>query len=418
MSVARLFLFTGPAVAAVIALVLAIIWLNGRERRYVLFFALAFFAYVLAALSQMLWFPPDPGHNALVSAALYTFAVLCMAEGLLARFRREGSGSVLVAAGVLVVVLMYYFYYVDNSLAARIYTQNFGYGAMFLMAAAQGFKAAHRRWIDRLLLWLFVLIGVHFFLRTALTISTSEQLVEIERVIREGRDPAELRALVYRSPFWPVLNFSLLVIGILVALALFGAIAMDLVEDVKREGRIDVLTGLANRRGFEAEAAALCDDPSSHPLSLVYCDIDRFKHINDTYGHAAGDQVLAAFGDMVAGEVGPKDVAARPGGEEFVILLTRTNRAGATLIAERLRSELELTRFAALPPHAAVTASFGVAERRPAESLHALMARADALVYAAKDAGRNRLCVEEAAEEALAGPAGPDRESAAGGDGA
>lgn len=400
MSVARLFLFTGPAVSIVIGLVLAIVWLNGRERRYVLFFAVAFFAYALAALSQMLWLPPDPGSNAMVSTAIYTFAVLCMSEGLLARLGREESGSSLVAAGIGIMVLMYYFYYVDRSLAGRIYTQNFGYGAMFLMAAVQGLKAGSKRWIDRLLLLLFALIGVHFFLRTILTISTAEHLEEIDRVLREGPDPARLRALVYGSPFWPVLNFSLLVSGILVALTLFGAVAMDLVEGVKREGRIDVLTGLANRRGFEVEASALWDDPSSYPLSLIFCDIDRFKHINDTYGHAAGDQVLAAFGDVIAGEVGPKDVAARPGGEEFVILLACTNCAGAVLIAERLRSELEFTRYAALPAHATVTASFGVAERRVGESLHGLMARADALVYAAKNAGRNRLHVEEPPDEA------------------
>ncbi|MFG1248758.1 hypothetical protein [Xanthobacter flavus] len=140
MSVARLFLFTGPAVAVVIGLVLAIIWLNGRERRYVAFFALAFFAYALAALSQMLWLPPDPGSNAMVSATIYTFAVLCMSEGLLARLGRAESGSSFVAVGVGIVVLVYYFYYVDESLAGRIYTQNFGYGAMFLIAGGSASK--------------------------------------------------------------------------------------------------------------------------------------------------------------------------------------------------------------------------------------------------------------------------------------
>lgn len=406
MSVARLFLFTGPAVSVVIGLVLTIVWLTGRERRYVLFFACAFFAYALAALSQMLWLPPDPGSNAMVSTAIYTFAVLCMSEGLLARSGREESGSSLVAVGISIVVFIYYFYYVDGSLAGRIYSQNFGYGAMFLMAAMQSLKAGSKRWIDRVLLSLFILIGVHFFLRTILTMSSSEHLDEIERMLREGPDPAKLRALAYSSPFWPVLNFSLLVSGILMALALFGAVALDLVDDVKREGRIDVLTGLANRRGFEIEASTLWDDPSSYPLSLIFCDIDHFKQINDTYGHAVGDQVLAAFGDVIAGEIEPKDVAARPGGEEFVILLARTNRAGAALVAERLRSGLEFTHFTPLPSHATVTASFGVAERRAGESLHGLLARADALVYAANNAGRNRLYVETPEEAVSARPSG------------
>lgn len=74
-----------------------------------------------------------------------------------------------------------------------------------------------------------------------------------------------------------------------------------------------MLTGLANRRGFEVAASALWDDPRAYPLSLIYCDIDRFKTINDTYGHAVGDRVLAAFGDVIASEIELKDVAARPG---------------------------------------------------------------------------------------------------------
>lgn len=93
-----------------------------------------------------------------------------------------------------------------------------------------------------------------------------------------------------------------------------------------------------------------------------------------------------------------------------MILLARTNCAGAVLVAERLRLELELTRFSALPAHATVTASFGVAERRGGESLHDLMARADALVYGAKNAGRNRLHVEQPLD--AVGRAGADGDEA------
>lgn len=399
MSDGRLYLFAGPAVALIVAAIFLLVWMQDRERRYVLYFASAFCAYSLAALVQILGIPSDGGQNAMVSAIIYTFAILTLVEGVLVRFGKNGSGPLLLFLAVAIVALVYYFFYFDRNLVARIYVQNFGYGLMFVLASLQIWPRQPRRRIDHVLFWVFLLFGLHFFLRTILTMSMSGELFELDRMRQEGADSAALIALFKRSPFWQVLNFSLLVSAFLVALALLASIAVDAIEELKREGRIDPLTGLCNRRGFTERAEEMLADPAAFPVTIVYCDIDRFKEINDTFGHAAGDRVIATFGAIIAREVPAEDVAARLGGEEFAVLMARTNRVGAARWTERVRSELEFGRLTVLPPHATVTASFGIAERRAGEDLDSLTARADDLVYVAKQAGRNRVRMDRALDE-------------------
>lgn len=395
MSEGRLYLLAGPAISLIVACVFLLVWLNHREQRYVPFFAVAFCAYALAALSQLFHVPAGVELNAMVSGLIYTFGIFCLVQGVMARFGRVGSAPVLATLSVLILGLLYYFMYVDRNLVARIYVQNFGYGLMFLFAAMQILGASRRRTVDRILFWVFLLFGLHFFARTVLTMSISPELFVLDRMGVEGADRNAMILVFRRSPFWQVLNFSLLVSGLLVALALLGTIAVDAMDELKRQGRVDPLTGLANRRGFDDLALELIADKKSHPLSLVYFDIDRFKGINDSFGHATGDLVLAAVGGLVARAVTPRDVAARRGGEEFVVLLARTGARSAFRFAERVRAELRRTSFAMLPPGAVVTASFGVAERRPGEDLADLLHRADQLVYAAKHAGRDLVLTDD-----------------------
>ncbi|MFG1378359.1 diguanylate cyclase [Xanthobacter autotrophicus] len=397
MSEGRLYLLAGPAISLIVACVFLLVWRHHRERRHVLLFAVAFCAYSFAALSQLLHVPADIGLNAMVSGLIYTFGIFCLVAGVMARFGKKGAAPVLAAVAALILGLLYYFMYVDRNLVARIYVQNFGYGFMFLFAAVQIFGASGRRTVDRILFWVFLLFGLHFFGRTMLTMAISPELFVLDRMRAEGADGNALVLLFARSAFWQLLNFSLLVSGLLVALALLGAIAADAMDELKRQGSIDPLTGLANRRGFDERARELMAGRESHPLSLVYFDIDRFKVINDTFGHATGDMVLASVGGLVARAVTPRDVAARRGGEEFVVLLARTGARSAFRFAERVRAELRRTPFAMLPPGAIVTASFGIAERRPGEDLADLLHRADQLVYAAKHAGRDRILADDAA---------------------
>ncbi len=160
----------------------------------------------------------------------------------------------------------------------------------------------------------------------------------------------------------------------------------------------DSLTGLPNRRHLgEALARDLARaDRSGAPLAVVMCDVDHFKKFNDTWGHQTGDLVLAQVGAVLKKSVRTGDVPARYGGEEFMAILPGADIEGARVVAERIRAALERTEVAGPKGPLKVTASFGVAVVKGTQckdGAEALVGRADAALYQAKQAGRNRVVV-------------------------
>ena len=154
----------------------------------------------------------------------------------------------------------------------------------------------------------------------------------------------------------------------------------------------DTLTGLSNRLAYNERMAmehARWQRSGQH-LSLVVLDIDRFKTINDTWGHQAGDRVLKYLARELSKQIRAQDFFGRFGGEEFVLILPDTNRAGALKLADGLRRHIESCRFKFKDQPVAVTVSCGVAEFTPEEAPMHAFERADACLYAAKNNGRNR----------------------------
>lgn len=169
-------------------------------------------------------------------------------------------------------------------------------------------------------------------------------------------------------------------------------------DALRERAEVDALTGLANRSVVDAKLVERDTyfNRYPHPLSLVSFDIDHFKNINDAHGHAAGDAVLRMIGRVVTDAIREVDLAARYGGEEFVVLLPETARAAAADVAERLRATIARTPVLWGGEHIQVRASFGVSScpecvAGPSE----LMASADAMLYASKRDGRNRVSVAE-----------------------
>ncbi|OQX14729.1 MAG: hypothetical protein BWK76_14220 [Desulfobulbaceae bacterium A2] len=170
----------------------------------------------------------------------------------------------------------------------------------------------------------------------------------------------------------------------------------QLEQELRHRSRTDMLTGLANRAYFlerlEAEVARA--RRHGHPLSILALDLDHFKLVNDTHGHAAGDTVLCQFSQILLDCLRSHDFAGRLGGEEFMVALPETDLVAAGQVAERIRRTVESAPISlASETEVGITVSLGVTDLDGAQELGTLLQKADQALYAAKLAGRNRVVV-------------------------
>jgi len=167
-------------------------------------------------------------------------------------------------------------------------------------------------------------------------------------------------------------------------------------ESIRQESRVDSLTELANRRAFDEQigSAVLNAESERKPLCVLMCDIDHFKTINDTWGHATGDQVLRLVAALTKANIKGKDLAARYGGEEIVVVLPDTQMSDALTVAEHIRASIETKKIVKKStgvPLGQITVSIGVAQFLTGETAQTLIERADMHLYAAKHNGRNQV---------------------------
>jgi diguanylate cyclase (GGDEF)-like protein len=175
-------------------------------------------------------------------------------------------------------------------------------------------------------------------------------------------------------------------------------------HELQLAARRDPLTGVGNRGEMESRLqrmfAALAESGTHvSPFSLIFLDLDHFKSVNDTFGHAVGDRVLVNLARLCSDELYSGETVCRFGGEEFVVLCPETRIEDATKRAERLRVAIQRQDLAQ-PQTLKVTASFGVAQVEAGDTMQTLVERADQALYDAKKQGRNRVCVRQRAKEA------------------
>jgi len=375
----RLFTLLNPTIGIIFALVFLALWVSQRKRTYILAMSGAMFAYTCAVLAQVFAIPRDINLNAMVSCALYLIAIGLFVEATLMRVGVRGNLRMLGAISAVIFGLIFFFSYIDESIETRIYVLAIGAGVLFWFAAFRMRKATVKKPLDRVLFWLLLAIGLHFFPRTVLILNAA------------GPEGVSSIDGYGESFYWSVLNFSLVLLSLLICLTMLLAIANDIIDDLKTDRNRDGMTPLLNRRGFEEQAQEHLVALHTATASLVFCDIDHFKSINDEFGHAAGDEVIRLIGHWIGEATRRGDVAGRIGGEEFAVLLAGTTRTEALAICERLRGQIEGSRYVGMPKGRSVTASFGVAEVGHDEPLDELMRRADEALYRAKRNGRNRV---------------------------
>lgn len=215
---------------------------------------------------------------------------------------------------------------------------------------------------------------------------------------------AVLAGLGYSADEFGVMLLDAGLLAVVVAPPIYGLVLIPLrrelekrlaaenrAEDLSRLAITDPLTHIMNRRGI---TVALLDamaqsERYNTPLCVALADLDRFKPINDTYGHKAGDQILAETAGVLSDALRMPDKVGRYGGEEFLIILPHTTLVGGRKIAERLRTAVGRWVFTVAGKKTKLTVSVGLTQFRKGEDLEQLLARVDKALYAAKNAGRN-----------------------------
>ncbi len=216
------------------------------------------------------------------------------------------------------------------------------------------------------------------------------QLVAAIVALMQGAQPDDSLLQWYAVINFTTLPASFIAMGLFVVFIL----ASDMAEEMKELATTDSLTPCLNRRGFYEKAKNLIDSLSvkNQPAYLLYWDIDKFKRINDTYGHAAGDKVLVESCTRVLNAIKVDDLFGRFGGEEFVVLCPNTTREQAEVIAERLRHVVDDEPIVTEKGEIDVTISIGVAELDQSSfCLEQLLKKADEALYSAKETGRNKV---------------------------
>jgi len=366
----------GPGILTLFGIVFGACWLVERRRVHLLLMAAACALVAIGATVQVVYWPRDTGLNAMISGLFYTGGVLAAAEGIVRRSGRSLGLCTHLVAVTAIMGLLWYFFYIDRSLIARVYIQNLGYGMILLAAALRISKLRLRRShvIDRILFWTLLAFALHFFPRTIFTIGFSA--------------PVGAAAFA-NSLFWQALQLSLAVLGTALAMAVLAATVSDLVEDIRRDRDLDHLTGVLNRRGFEASVKLSLSEAGTRTASLIICDLDDFKSVNDTYGHVVGDQLLQRIASILQQSTRKQDIVGRVGGEEFAIFLPDTPPTKAFEHAEHLRSAILNRDFSELLDARRVSASFGVSSEKDCR-FERLYRNADNHLYEAKRAGRNQ----------------------------
>lgn len=188
------------------------------------------------------------------------------------------------------------------------------------------------------------------------------------------------------------LGVALIALGPLTVASVNSA-RSELVRKLAYSANHDMLTGSLSRSAFMRRAADTLQRNENEVASALVLDLDHFKVVNDTYGHAAGDMVLQEFSRIVQGSIRSSDLFGRLGGEEFAILLANTAVSEGSEIANRLRKKFEATIMEIDNKSVSVTVSIGIAEKKMGDSLNELIARADAGLYRAKYRGRNTTAI-------------------------
>jgi diguanylate cyclase (GGDEF)-like protein len=348
--------------------------------RAALWFGLTYLCAAFYIVSEfVLPFQGDPRITYVVGFFAFLLSLSAALAGLSERYAKGINWTligVMMAAGLASGIVSFE---LGRGSFARMMLYQAPYAALQLAGAVMILRAVRRDRLDNALAVLLVLGAAQFLSKPFVSMISGGP----------GATPQD-----YVNTSYALYSQTM---GALVALTtglmLLLIIVRDMLVEATLRSETDVLSGLYNRRGFEARAAALLESAqrTGVPTAMVVSDLDHFKAVNDSYGHEAGDRVIEWYSALLRDTAGERWVVGRMGGEEFAIFLSGANLTTARLFAESVRAGMSRLEVEGMPADFRVTASFGVAEGDGRSSLAELRRRADGALYRAKSMGRDRV---------------------------
>ncbi|ATI00673.1 MULTISPECIES: GGDEF domain-containing protein [Alcaligenes] len=369
------FVLIVPACAALLGIAMIYCWSRLRDHRYLLWIASGYISTAIPMGIHSLMPNEQLARWTLPLSAMYLYGVWALSHGVALRFGGRAHPRL---AGVIVLVtlgLLFYFSQIDDDLWLRLQILNWGL-ALLVALPIKSILSGRSRTIP-----LATLLRASYL--TAL-LYAFVRVFALATLI-----PREMQPELTRSGFWLLMLATNMFISIWVALAILTSTAMSIVQTLDHERSRDPLTRLLNRRAFFEQVKKRLELYGHSGWAVMTCDLDHFKMVNDTWGHVAGDRALKEFGALLARTVRQDDLAARFGGEEFVLLIRSTSLHTAVLVAERLRSSVMNLHIPATAH--TLTASFGVVQLNSNGDINQAIEQADRLLYEAKHAGRNKV---------------------------
>jgi diguanylate cyclase (GGDEF)-like protein len=357
-----------------VAAVICCVWFIERKHTYLVFIGLSPMSIALGMLGELA--PIDAGYRVAIAAVFLVAGVYLGLEGLVRRTGR-GPGPYFAEASVILgLTAVFVLAATDRSLVWEVRMQDYTAAAVGISAFCRGRFLTNGRRGDPLIgVEILALVG-YFLIRSWVGLDVAA----LSTTTRSGFDA-----------FTP----ELVVVFVLLAAFIGGTITAQelatLVETLRRERDTDMLTGVLNRRGFQTRVERLLAARDHVASSLVVCDLDSFKPINDRFGHVVGDEVLRDLCVLLRASARESDVLGRIGGDEFAIYLTGSTHRDAVEFSERIRDDLSRAQFRALPGTESITASFGVGTTIAAMEFIDLLCAADNQLYEAKERWRRSM---------------------------
>lgn len=373
------------AVAGIFALAFAVVAATNRSARGAGWLALGCgMGIVNAGLEFLLRQQADPVPVGIGIFLVFLSALSFALIGVARHYRARPPWTAMAVIWTATILSVPVIFSMTYGSPVRLVLYQLPYFAMQALFGLTIWRSGHRQPLDLLLVALQAVAAMLYPLKSLFAM-----------MVGTARTPQDYMATTYAA----ISQSGSVVVLIATGLVMLLVTMRDTTAEMIARSETDPLSGVFNRRGFERHAeAALArvgesggDDGGQ--AVLIAADLDHFKRINDNFGHAAGDGVIAHFAAMLAEAAPPEAIVGRVGGEEFAVLLPAALLSDGRLYAEAVRAAFAAAELPVLGVDRRFSASFGVAQWMPKEALPDLFHRADTALYRAKAGGRNRVRV-------------------------